>query len=592
PAEGGEPRPVFGEPGGAAVAMAGVGQHEGVHHAAGEQLLVLVDVLGVRAGREEEHAVLAVLSRGGELVQEAVGDARTGKGLHRHREGDGARPSGAQLAGGGHGPVAQLGDGLADPGQRCGTHDLGAVECVRDGLPGDTGTGGDIGDRHPAAAHRVTLPSRFGSIKVARLEFLFERSTVKSQRATEHGRMPRQPLLHDLLTALAAPTQAWSAPDGQIRPSGAQGVFHGDVRVVSRAELTISGEEPEVISVRTDGPGVVNVVALARGIDPGGADPTVRIDRRRTVKPGWMSERIVVTSATAGAVAGEVRVTLAADFASMDLVKTGEGRDPLPATETAVGVLGWSQDGVEATVHAPGATLDLSDPTAPVLTWDIHVEPGVACTLEWWVDVVDPGGVVGPAPASTTPWHRLTVRSGDTRLANLVRQSLDDLGALRMSTTTTPNETFLAAGAPWFFTLFGRDSIWAARFLLPLGTGIAHGTLRTLAALQGRERVAATAEQPGKIIHEVRRATLELPDEGVELPPHYYGTVDATALWFCLLADARERGLGDDETRELLPALRATLAWMRDFGDSDGDGLLEYVDESGRGLSNQGWKDS
>ncbi|WP_284302052.1 amylo-alpha-1,6-glucosidase [Homoserinibacter gongjuensis] len=102
----------------------------------------------------------------------------------------------------------------------------------------------------------------------------------------------------------------------------------------------------------------------------------------------------------------------------------------------------------------------------------------------------------------------------------------------------------------------------------------------------------ATAEQPGKIIHEVRRATLELPDEGVELPPHYYGTVDATALWICLLADTRERGLGDDETRELLPALRAALAWMRDFGDSDGDGLLEYVDESGRGLSNQGWKDS
>jgi glycogen debranching enzyme len=76
------------------------------------------------------------------------------------------------------------------------------------------------------------------------------------------------------------------------------------------------------------------------------------------------------------------------------------------------------------------------------------------------------------------------------------------------------------------------------------------------------------------------------------LPPYYYGTVDATPLWICLLADAREHGLGDAETRELLPALRAALDWMRDFGDSDGDGLLEYVDESGRGLSNQGWKDS
>jgi glycogen debranching enzyme len=31
---------------------------------------------------------------------------------------------------------------------------------------------------------------------------------------------------------------------------------------------------------------------------------------------------------------------------------------------------------------------------------------------------------------------------------------------------------------------------------------------------------------------------------------------------------------------------------MRDYGDADGDGLLEYRDESGKGLANQGWKDS
>jgi glycogen debranching enzyme len=31
---------------------------------------------------------------------------------------------------------------------------------------------------------------------------------------------------------------------------------------------------------------------------------------------------------------------------------------------------------------------------------------------------------------------------------------------------------------------------------------------------------------------------------------------------------------------------------MSDHGDSDGDGFLEYADESGTGLANQGWKDS
>src|SRR5690606_6963944 len=36
----------------------------------------------------------------------------------------------------------------------------------------------------------------------------------------------------------------------------------------------------------------------------------------------------------------------------------------------------------------------------------------------------------------------------------------------------------------------------------------------------------------------------------------------------------------------------AALEWMVTHGDADGDGFLEYLDESGRGLANQGWKDS
>lgn len=33
-------------------------------------------------------------------------------------------------------------------------------------------------------------------------------------------------------------------------------------------------------------------------------------------------------------------------------------------------------------------------------------------------------------------------------------------------------DTSLGAGAPWFLTLFGRDSLWAARMLLPQGPGL------------------------------------------------------------------------------------------------------------------------
>jgi glycogen debranching enzyme len=46
----------------------------------------------------------------------------------------------------------------------------------------------------------------------------------------------------------------------------------------------------------------------------------------------------------------------------------------------------------------------------------------------------------------------------------------------------------------------------------------------------------------------------------------------------------------ESEVRELVPALRAALDWV--VASAGDEGFLEYVDETGRGLSNQGWKDS
>ena len=80
--------------------------------------------------------------------------------------------------------------------------------------------------------------------------------------------------------------------------------------------------------------------------------------------------------------------------------------------------------------------------------------------------------------------------------------------------------------------------------------------------------------------------------QALRLPPVYYGTIDATPLWICLLHDAWKAGLPDAEVEELLPNLLDALEWLRDHGDLDGDGFLEYLDESGTGLVNQGWKDS
>jgi glycogen debranching enzyme len=226
------------------------------------------------------------------------------------------------------------------------------------------------------------------------------------------------------------------------------------------------------------------------------------------------------------------------------------------------------------------------------LRWDVAIGPGQSWEVVVTISSIQTSGTLfRSADQAGLAWSKLRVSAGDVRLTRLVDRGLQDLAGLLLVDPLEPRDRFIAAGAPWFLTLFGRDSLWAARFMLPTGTAIAASTLRTLARRQGRVVDAERAEEPGKILHEVRRADL-----GADIPfaPVYYGTVDATPLWICLLCDAWRWGMADADVAELIPNLERALAWMRDFGDADGDGFLEYRPSSvdGQGLSNQGWKDS
>lgn len=397
-----------------------------------------------------------------------------------------------------------------------------------------------------------------------------------------------QPFLHDLIVVVSAPSQVWSARDGQVRRSGAQGVYDGDCRVLSRAELTVAGAEPEVVAAGPMGRATLEVIAVARAVDGPGADPTVRLRRVRVVRPGDVVETIEVHAATERPVRVPLRIDLACDLAAMEAVKIGEAPPVLPST-TDAGLV-WTGPDVTVRVLAPEARVDHSDPRHPGLEWLLDVAPGAPVTVEWRLTTTRGATPVLPA-AGPVRWAVPTVTCDDRRLAPLVARCLDDLAGLRMRAAFAPDDEFLAAGAPWFFTLFGRDSLWAARMMLPLGTDLAAGTLRTLAARQGTRVDPTSAEQPGRILHELRAADLDLGG-GTVLPPLYYGTVDATPLWVCLLHDAWRWGMPAAEVEALLPAMTAALDWMTEYGDADGDGFLEYLDTTGRGLANQGWKDS
>ncbi len=404
-------------------------------------------------------------------------------------------------------------------------------------------------------------------------------------------RMSRQPLLHDLVVQLSASTQAWCGPDGEIQRSGVQGVFHGDVRVLSGVELVVGGEALETIAVGEADDGL-HVTQLARHLDGAGADPVTRVDRTRTLRAGRVGETVVISRAARAATEVDVVVLLACDGSRMDEVKAGRADVPQAAVRRGDETGWWLDDGLVVRVEAPGAHSSITAEGTVRLAWRVPAAAGRAARLEWAVVVEDPAAVVGPPARERAEWSVPDVRGEDPRLAKLLSRSLRDLAGLRMSTTAVPGEVFLAAGAPWFLTLFGRDSLWAARMLLPLGTELAAGTLRTLAHFQGTRVDAGTAEEPGKILHELRRSSQGVDGGAFHLPPVYYGTVDATALWIAVLHDAWRWGMPDAEVEALLDPLEAALTWLVEYGDADGDGLLEYVDATGQGLANQGWKDS
>jgi glycogen debranching enzyme len=409
----------------------------------------------------------------------------------------------------------------------------------------------------------------------------------------------RQPWVHDLALVLAAPTQAWSASDGQVRPQGIHGFLHADRRFVRECVVTLDGEEPSSLTAHDAGGDAHVFLAIARGLGDGGADPTVRVERRRELEPGLVREQVSVVSTASEPVRTLLQVRVSADLAPLDSVKAGNRHGVVAPVEVGGAEAVWALDGFRGTLRAHAADWSTtgSDGGTVVVSWPVVVEPGETQTRELLFGLSDSAAVV-TSPSRPASWRGLDVSSADRRLAPVVARALDDLRLLRLATVEAPDEEFLAAGAPWFLTLFGRDSLWAARMLLPVTSDLAGSTLRVLASRQGTQVDPDSAQEPGKILHEVRGSAFSLSEshagDGVDrsLPPVYYGTIDATPLWALTLHDAWRWGLGEDQVEALLPALEGALGWLVEHGDADGDHLLEYVDTSGHGLSNQGWKDS
>ncbi|HKY16976.1 MAG TPA: glycogen debranching N-terminal domain-containing protein [Microthrixaceae bacterium] len=394
-----------------------------------------------------------------------------------------------------------------------------------------------------------------------------------------------------------------SAPNGDIVPGHVHGLFFLDTRFLSGLELELDGHQTESLAVSDESP--FEATFLVRPVGMTGHDSTLTAFRHRKIGRG-MLEQLTICNNSPHEALTRVELHVEVDFA--DLFEVKESIPPATGprrVDTGLSGVEFAaiRNGLErrtAIVAHPSPMISEHDR----LVWELALEPGGRAELCIEIrggvgeDEIEPRFACGADEVMSEPTRRLAdwradvprVDTADQRLTGALARTAEDLGALRIIDPEHPDDVIVAAGAPWFMTLFGRDAILTAYMALMVDPRIALGVLRTLARLQGKQVQPETEEEPGRILHEIRfhdHPSWNLSDGTV-----YFGSADATPLFVVLLGEMRRWGLADDVVEELLPAADRALEWMLKFGDRDGDGYIEYQRATEGGLVNQGWKDA
>lgn len=398
---------------------------------------------------------------------------------------------------------------------------------------------------------------------------------------------------------------------GDVTGAGLDGLFVADTRLLSYWLLTIDGERPLLLSgARQDSSATAVLCAPSRRNQLPGYEAV----RSQAVTVSGLAEELRLISHLDEPATIEVRYLVVADFADQFELR-GDRSFPRTVRREAViepdGLrLRYQRDWFQrqSRIRAvPQPSVVIAEPAGGhVLVWRVDLPAGGEWTLRTTVHGDEPAASPATAPgprgpravaeiaaeaaadvaAFLAPASQVRIDSPD--LVRCFRQGLRDLAGLRIPFGGRPLRP-VGAGVPWFLSLFGRDSLLTSYAALPYLPDLAADTLRALAQVQGRDHDPRRLEEPGKIVHEVRQG--ELSQLG-DVPYHrYYGTVDATPLFLVVLSEHREVTADDALARELEPAARAAVSWMRHDGGLDQHGYLVYRTDQ-PGLVHQGWKDS
>jgi glycogen debranching enzyme len=441
-------------------------------------------------------------------------------------------------------------------------------------------------------------------------------------------------VVHDGYSVLVT---RWNGGFGQ---RGEEGLFDFDCRILSWWRLIVDGERPEFVSALPSKGGRWGAVLRATpppGSDGGRALPqdAIEVVVRRRVGSG-MEERILLTNHSQQARTAVITLELGATFE--DVVGRPTAEQPQHGTATAR----WDEAACEvrfdfadeegalkverglrarvtppvqaASVDArairpmrseplPGArevamAIDLRVALGARGSAEVRMDYGSLVDGRWrWPRPLDNNGPDGPVSV-TEAWLAAakergpTIHSASPALDEVLDVAARDLLELRnRDLAGDADDSWIPnAGVPSYTGVFGRDSLIAGMQALPFGPEPLAGSLRWLDETQGTREDRSTEEQPGRMLHELRRGPMA---DLHRIPQHrFYGAHTTSTLYPRALAEhwlwTGDRAIVE---RHLPAALRA-LEWADRDGDCDDDGFLEYSPTAPGGLKNEAWKDS
>jgi glycogen debranching enzyme len=424
------------------------------------------------------------------------------------------------------------------------------------------------------------------------------------------GFLVYEPRKVDNLTLIDGKTFLSTTVSGDIIPPGAPdvGFFHDDTRFLSRLELKVGGNRTVVLSSSEEKTFASKIelttgtLAQINSFDL--PENTVHIRRQQLLASGMLYDSIVFSNFNLSDADLVIEIAFEADFVDVFQVRgsarhrSGRYYKPIFRGDCLVFFYRGLDNITRETVVRFQTPPDEVDNNVARWNWKIPASRfrellnTVTCRVAGETARFTSKPVVQGFRERREAFRRweeesTTFESSNDIFDEALRTCIADFHALQIP---EGNEHVLAAGIPWFATMFGRDSLISGYQSLLLNPRLASETLRVLARYQGKQFNDWVDEEPGKIPHEYR--TGEMTRAG-EMPfGPYYGSVDATPLFLILLSETYN-WTGDYKlVEDLLPAARAALKWIESYGDLDGDGFVEYKRRSPKGLTNQGWKDS